>query len=138
MKHLMKKLTLLTLILLLFSGLSLAKEELARLGDPVVAEDFILNVPCVEAPAPFRHGELDYLGDTAHVGFTAWDAQHNATVGRMIQYDPNYNNGEGIIYVAYADLPFGGGNAVRKIKFRKSFLMKTVCHTQALITAVIL
>ncbi len=121
MRHLVKFLALLALILLLIPGFSLAKKpQLARLGNPEAVENANLSAPLCETPFPFPNDELDqYLGDTVLVGRTAYDCQHNATIGRMIQYNPNYDNGSGIIYVSYTDLPFNVANPIRKVKLQK-------------------
>jgi Secretion system C-terminal sorting domain len=44
---------------------------------------------------------LDVIGDTVHVGTTAWDAQHNAGVGRMIGYT---DAGNGTAHFVWAKL----------------------------------
>ncbi|MBZ0265668.1 T9SS type A sorting domain-containing protein [bacterium] len=96
-------------------------DQNALLGDPVIVDIPPANVPVSETNWRYHNPELDeYLGDTITVGITSYDLQHNATVGRMIQYDPSYNDFEGIVYVVYTDLPMSA-NPIRKIKFNKVF-----------------
>ncbi|MBD3166889.1 hypothetical protein GF324_09840, partial [bacterium] len=60
--------------------------------------------------------EYDF-GDTTVVEITFWDSQHNATIGRQIQYDPAGAEGTGMVYFIYSDLPNPGG--VRKANANK-------------------
>ncbi len=46
----------------------------------------------------------DYLGDTLHLGNTYHDLQHNATVGRMVQYDPYGDEGNGMTHCVFTRL----------------------------------
>ncbi len=55
-------------------------------------------------------GELnEFFGDTVHVGYTWYDLQQNATIGRMIQYNPWGYDSTGVAYLAYSDMYTANG-----------------------------
>ncbi|MBD3165485.1 T9SS type A sorting domain-containing protein [bacterium] len=60
--------------------------------------------------------EFDF-GDTTIVEVVFWDNQHNSTNGRTIQYDPEGDGGDPVVYFIYTDLPEEG--AVRKANANK-------------------
>ncbi len=71
---------------------------------PLLRGDEEVNVPVDMPGFTPRVGELDELiGDTLIVGFSAWDAQHNGSSGRMIGFYPGSGD-DWEAYVVYSKL----------------------------------
>ncbi len=85
---------------------------------PACLQELPLDPAATATPYSARAGELDeFLGDTLIIGRTYYDLQANATVGRMLQYNPWGYEGTGVVYCAYADMYTTGG--VRHVHYQE-------------------
>ncbi len=123
----MRRFALITLFIFIVAVGAWAAGEVQPVSESyarIPSLDDVVEVPANAPTYTPGFGELDEIvGDTVHVGWTYWEAQHNGTVGRMIGYHPEMNWADGTtdpgVTMVWTALEGADGGSTRHVRFNR-------------------